>query len=263
MKLFDTLLGRSKPVRPKLDELFSLPTASITLQTTEGLVPTGNAGVCFKPQTGRQFEEMLTEMEQLLKTGSDDGADTSGTADAADVSVRQATDSFGYKWVLVEGAGIDDIVTRVHMVHTSITENGWGPQLLCSAFGFVHTDPGSEDTDLVSDGALASLAAATPVGYPRGEHSGASEGAHGNSGAMEDSGTSAADSASIPAGSNNARTLYLIYLAKRGTFYPFAPTGKEKRDIEAELRMKAVLGHDLPLEQDLENWFPLWDLPVH
>jgi hypothetical protein len=56
--------------------------------------------------------------------------------------------------------------------------------------------------------------------------------------------------------------VYLVYLAKRGTFYPFVPSGKEQRDTELELRLRSILGNDLPVESDLSNWFPIWDLPV-
>src|SRR5580704_2206291 len=66
MGLLDSLLGRTKPVRANLDALFSLPSAAITLQVTAGLVPTGRAGVCFKPPAGQPFAEMQAELEQLL-----------------------------------------------------------------------------------------------------------------------------------------------------------------------------------------------------
>jgi hypothetical protein len=57
-------------------------------------------------------------------------------------------------------------------------------------------------------------------------------------------------------------SVYIVYLAKRGTFYPFAPIGKEQRDTELELRLRSVIGSDLPIEEDLTRWFPLWDIPV-
>ena len=57
-------------------------------------------------------------------------------------------------------------------------------------------------------------------------------------------------------------SVYLVYLAKRGTFYPFAPTGHEQRDTELELRLRSTIGSDLPTEPDLSRWFPLWELPV-
>jgi len=58
------------------------------------------------------------------------------------------------------------------------------------------------------------------------------------------------------------RPLYWIYNYKRGAFYPFAPTGDHGRDNERELRVKAQVGAELPVEPELERWFPLWDMPI-
>ena len=59
------------------------------------------------------------------------------------------------------------------------------------------------------------------------------------------------------------RPLYWIYNYKRGTFYPFAPAaGSEQRDNERELVSKAQIGKELPVEQELERWFPLWGAPI-
>ncbi|MDN0194656.1 hypothetical protein [Streptomyces sp. S.PNR 29] len=59
------------------------------------------------------------------------------------------------------------------------------------------------------------------------------------------------------------RRLALVYLYKRGTFYPFAPLPGEgqRRDNALELRVKAALGDDLRMEQDLGRWFPVWGAP--
>ncbi|POX45268.1 hypothetical protein C3489_34690 [Streptomyces sp. Ru71] len=59
------------------------------------------------------------------------------------------------------------------------------------------------------------------------------------------------------------RRLALVYLYKRGTFYPFAPLPgpAERRDNALELQIRAVLGNDLRIEQDLGRWFPLWGAP--
>jgi PspA associated protein B len=59
------------------------------------------------------------------------------------------------------------------------------------------------------------------------------------------------------------RPVYWIYNYKRGSFYPFAPAGgPEQRDNERELILKAQLGKELPVEQELERWFPLWGIPI-
>jgi hypothetical protein len=57
------------------------------------------------------------------------------------------------------------------------------------------------------------------------------------------------------------RTLALVYLYKRGTFYPFAPTGPQQRDSAFELQVRGALGADLPIEADLARWFPVWGAP--
>ncbi|MEU5315582.1 hypothetical protein AB0G67_02445 [Streptomyces sp. NPDC021056] len=59
------------------------------------------------------------------------------------------------------------------------------------------------------------------------------------------------------------RTLALVYLYKRGTWFPFAPLpdGGQRRDNALELRVKAALGDDLRTEQDLSRWFPVWGAP--
>jgi len=53
----------------------------------------------------------------------------------------------------------------------------------------------------------------------------------------------------------------LVYLYKRGTWYPFVPTGKDRRDNSRELQVRAVLGKDLNVETDLSRWFPVWGAP--
>ncbi|WP_327395220.1 hypothetical protein OG418_15995 [Streptomyces phaeochromogenes] len=61
----------------------------------------------------------------------------------------------------------------------------------------------------------------------------------------------------------DGRRLGLVYLYKRGTFYPFAPLpgDGQRRDNALELQVRAALGNDLRVEQDLGRWFPLWGAP--
>jgi hypothetical protein len=60
----------------------------------------------------------------------------------------------------------------------------------------------------------------------------------------------------------NGKPIYWIYNYKRGSFYPFVPTGKQKRDSEREFRLKAQMADELPLEQELGRDLPLWDIPI-
>jgi hypothetical protein len=224
MGLLDTLLGRTKPVQSNLDALFALPSASITLQSAAGMTCSGHAGVCFKPPSGQGFEEMQAEVVKLLSM--DDAAGLSKTED-----------SFGYHWLVVEDADIEALVTQIHLVNSSLSDAGWGPQLLCSVFGIADL-PGPSPSPDATAGAGATSDTAT---------------------------VSEADlmpESTVGPGTVIPSSAYLVYLFKRGTFYPFVPEGHEKRNIEEELKLKSLVGGDLVIETDLDRWFPLWDLPV-
>ncbi|MDE3724025.1 hypothetical protein PWG71_21760 [Nocardiopsis sp. N85] len=57
------------------------------------------------------------------------------------------------------------------------------------------------------------------------------------------------------------RSLALVYLYKRGTFYPFAPLPGQRRDNALELQAEAAIGGDLPMEADRSRWFPVYGAP--
>ena len=62
---------------------------------------------------------------------------------------------------------------------------------------------------------------------------------------------------------DKGQTVYFIYNFKRGAYYPFIPApGDEARDSERELRLKAQVGGELPFEEDITRWFPLWEIPL-
>jgi hypothetical protein len=62
---------------------------------------------------------------------------------------------------------------------------------------------------------------------------------------------------------DNGKPIYFIYNFKRGSYYPFVPApGDKARNTEEELRIKAQLARELPWEEDMARWFPLWDIPL-
>jgi hypothetical protein len=58
--------------------------------------------------------------------------------------------------------------------------------------------------------------------------------------------------------------VYFIYNYKRGYWYPFvpAPGQQQQRSTERELQIKAQMASELPIEPELERWFPLWGIPI-
>jgi hypothetical protein len=190
MGLLDTLLGRTKPVKPNLDDLFALPTAAVTLQAAGELRPTGVGSVCVKPTEGGGFAGLEDQIDQLLSVDPTDGQQR----------FDRTKDSFGFTW-LTRRTSPDDVsglVTELHGANASLDSAGFGPALLC-----------------------------TLVAFTDGEHP--------------------------PIG--------LVYLYKRGTWYPFAPTGPNRRDNARELAVKSMIGDDLKIEADLSRWFPVWGAP--
>ncbi|TDE28083.1 hypothetical protein [Actinomadura sp. 6K520] len=187
MGFLDTLLGRSKPVKPDLDRLFGLSTAAITLEAATGFVPTGRGSVCFRAAEGGAFARLQRDVQELLD--ADEGP-----------KVEISTDSYGYTWILNrhDPADLPALVTDLHAVNATLEANGFGPHLLVSLAGFRG---------------------------PEGQR------------------------------------LALVYLYKRGTFYPFAPLPGDKRDNALELQVRGAVGADLPFEEDLGRWFPVWGAP--
>lgn len=85
---------------------------------------------------------------------------------------------------------------------------------------------------------------------------------HAANGTLQDSGFGPLLLCSIVCfGDEAGRRLGLVYLYKRGTFYPFAPLGGEKRDTALELQVRGLLANDLKVEPDLARWFPVWGAP--
>jgi hypothetical protein len=65
----------------------------------------------------------------------------------------------------------------------------------------------------------------------------------------------------IPFADPSGRRVGLVYLYKKGTFYPFAPTGPQQRDNLLELQVRDTLKDELPIEPELSGWLALWGAP--
>jgi hypothetical protein len=61
------------------------------------------------------------------------------------------------------------------------------------------------------------------------------------------------------AGSRKA--VYWIYNFKQGTYYPFIPLSDKERDSPFEFRLRADMEREMPIEKNVEKWYPLWGIP--
>lgn len=125
-KILDAIRGKSELPRAKLDRLFAISTASITMEANLGLSPGGAAGICLKPIESSRYEAARSEIEDLLKYS----ARETGT------KYRVEKDEYRYLWVVLEDPDFDDLVVNVHLVSTTMVEHGFGEQLLCALYQF-------------------------------------------------------------------------------------------------------------------------------
>ena len=126
MGLADILLGRKKLKGPAQDRLFALSTARVTLDTELGLETAGSGGIVFKPLSAGEFVRAENDLQLVL----DAVAGESGSR------LERKSDDFGYEWIVVRDAELEDQVTTVHAVAQGLQEAGFGEQLLAAAFKF-------------------------------------------------------------------------------------------------------------------------------
>ncbi len=185
MGFLDALLGKSKLPKPKPDKLFAMSTAYITFSSNLSLT-SKSAGICFKPMEASRFTTAEIEIRELLQQSSKE----------TNTQYYVKKDSYGYLWVTLNDLDFEDLVSTVYLVSETLTEHGFGEQLLCAVFKF-----------------------------------------------------------------KNESDVYWIYNFKQGKFYPFVPKGKQ-RDSSYEFRLRSIMEKELPIEKEVERWYPLWDIPL-
>jgi hypothetical protein len=132
MGILETLFGRTKPVKSKSEQLFAMATASITLQTKLDLQASGAAGIVFRPVDSSYFREAEQELDGLLKLSSKEES----------VQVESQTDRYGFRWIILHDQVFEDLVATIHMVSLTLTEKGFGEQLLAAVFRLNQADAG-------------------------------------------------------------------------------------------------------------------------
>ena len=191
MGFLDALLGgRGKTLKgPAPDRLFAMTTAQVTLETSLNLMHRGVAGIVFQPIGTADFQSIVKDTEELLRSSAQD---TGSELESSD-------DEFGYRWLILRDSDFEDLVVSLNTVSTELQGGGYGDRLLAAVFAF----------------------------------------------------------------EEKSKRVYFIYNFKRGGYYPFVPApGEKARDSEHELRLKAQLDKELPFEEDMSRWFPLWEIPL-
>ena len=104
----------------------SIITAEFSLRGRTDLRPTEKAGVVFNPVDSSFFNNLESELQDLLQISSR----------ATGTRYETKDDGFGTRWVVLDDRDFEDLVSTVHLVGETITEHGFGDRLLAAVFGF-------------------------------------------------------------------------------------------------------------------------------
>lgn len=223
MGLRDILTGRHQVKGPAKDRLFAITTAYLTLQTEHDIQPAGKAAIVFQALSNSDFESTVKDMQEVVEaTGADSGT-----------RVSTVDDAYGYRWMVLENPAsapsVEDLAVGINAVSSSIESAGYGERLLCAVFSF--RDSHRQPVYFIYNYKRGYWYPFVPKGH------GASSSAYSST---------AAGNASFSTGQAGQQM----------------PVDAGERSTERELQLKAQLADELPLEPELERWFPLWGIPI-
>jgi hypothetical protein len=200
----------------------ALSTAYVKLDNKLGLKSTGRCGILVKNVDIPEFSGMKQYIDNFLSNVSDK------QKIGWDFSYQSIVDDYGYLWFMLKGKAIEDIAVAINAIGDTIHEKGYSRQLLAAIFEFTS-------------------------GYNM----------DGNRPGMDNINTAV----------NNNKNQYLIYNYKIDKFYPFVPllssadiAGKDlrkksARNYEQELKIMEQIKDELPLEKEVNLWYPIWNMP--
>ena len=126
MGLLGVLFGRTRLRKPNRERYFAITTAAESLRGRSDLRPTEKAGLVFNPVESTFFDNLESELRDLLRI--------SGRATGTRYEI--ADDGLGTRWVVLDDRDFEDLITTIHVVGETITEHGFGDRLLAAVFGF-------------------------------------------------------------------------------------------------------------------------------
>lgn len=126
-KFLDVLLGRAaRPAPAHSEKLLAIASAAVTMEAQLGFKAQSRAGLVFKPIESVYFERAQEELDGVLR-----------------IAVRETasryqwwTDSFRYRWVILEDPDFEDLVATIQGAAQILIEHGFGEQLLAAVFRF-------------------------------------------------------------------------------------------------------------------------------
>lgn len=117
------------------EDLFGMSTAYVTMEADLGFEPTGEAALCFADVDSTDFRDAVAEVREILTVG-----ESGAVADFR-------TDEYGYRWIVLEAAEFEELVTGVHFAADTLIDRRFGSRLQAAVFAFCASDrpPGEHD----------------------------------------------------------------------------------------------------------------------
>ena len=232
------------------DSIFSLTSASISIEKKLGLQFSGSAALCVKIIDGTIFKNTIKDCTDLLNVSKDEFK----------FDYKIDKDSYNYLWIIITGKELQthsDVITNVAAGLSStgdiLEENGFSEQILSVVFKFIFLDQ-NQSLNFTE----------TTMSSPEYIEKNVS------SFIMEEKNNSQNDDVlsynSIKKYGNNINyrnnnKMYLIYNYKTNNFYPYIPDDNQQRNTTKELQTFSILKSFISVENDFSKWFPIKDIP--
>jgi hypothetical protein len=229
------------------DAIFSLTSASISIEEKLGLQFSGTAALCVKIINGAMFKNAIKDCTDLLDVSKNEFK----------FNFKIVTDTYNYLWVIINGEKLmtnSETITNVAAAMSAtgdiLEENGFSGQILSAIFRFKPSGNTS---------GLEKIESPTPGDFENNQHKDFSFTAGGEE--EEKNSQISSQGYNNSNSDKNKTNMYLIYNYKTNNFYPYIPLDRLKRDTSRELQMFSILKSLVSVENDFSKWYPIKDIP--
>jgi hypothetical protein len=231
------------------DAIFSLTSASISIEEKLGLQFSGTAALCVKVINGAVFKNAIKDCTDLLDVSKNEFK----------FNFKIVTDAYNYLWIIINGEKLmthSETITNVAAAMSAtgdiLEENGFSGQILSAIFQFKLSGNTSD---------LEKIESSTPGDFENNQHKDFSLTAEGEEEQEEENTQRSGHRYNNSNSDKNKTNMYLIYNYKTNNFYPYIPIDSVNRDISRELQIVSILKSLVSVENDFSKWFPIKDIP--
>ena len=204
------------------DAIFSLTSASISIEEKLGLQFSGTAALCVKVINGAVFKNAIKDCTDLLDVSKNEFK----------FNFKIVTDAYNYLWIIINGEKLmthSETITNVAVAMSAtgdiLEENGFSGQILSAIFQFKLSGNTSD---------LEKIESSSPGDFENNQHKDFSLTAEGEEEQEEENTQRSGHRYNNSNSDKNKTNMYLIYNYKTNNFYPYIPIDSVNRDTSRE-----------------------------